>query len=54
MSERNAILILIFSFYSPLLEDMNMSNRLRRIALGQGQGKKAVSLIEKGTVAGDW
>ena len=31
-----------------------MSDRLKRIALGQGQGKKASSLIEKGIVAGDW
>ena len=35
-------------------DEMNMSSRLKRIALGQGQGKKAVSLIEKGITAGDW
>lgn len=37
-----------------LATDMNMSDRLKRIALGQGQGKKAAALIEKGLVAGDW
>jgi dynein heavy chain len=37
-----------------LADDLNMSDRLKRIALGQGQGKKASSLIEKGLVAGDW
>jgi dynein heavy chain, axonemal len=37
-----------------LAEDMNMTERLKRIALGQGQGKKASALIEKGMVNGDW
>ena len=37
-----------------LAEDMNMTDRLRRIALGQGQGKKASTLIEKGILNGDW
>ncbi|CAE7538086.1 Dnah1, partial [Symbiodinium microadriaticum] len=37
-----------------LAEDMNMTDRLRRIALGQGQGKKASTLIEKGLINGDW
>lgn len=37
-----------------LANDMNMSDRLKRIALGQGQGKKASMLIEKGMQAGDW
>jgi dynein heavy chain, axonemal len=37
-----------------LAEDMNMSERLKRIALGQGQGKKASTLIEKGIINGDW
>jgi dynein heavy chain len=37
-----------------LADDMNMSDRLRRIALGQGQGKKAATMIEKGCIAGDW
>ena len=37
-----------------LADDMNMSDRLKRIALGQGQGKKASTLIEKGVAAGDW
>ena len=33
---------------------MNMSDRLHRIALGQGQGKKASNMIEKGMANGDW
>ena len=33
---------------------MTLLARLKRIALGQGQGKKAASLIEKGVAAGDW
>lgn len=37
-----------------LANDMNMTDRLKRIALGQGQGKKASALIERGLVAGDW
>jgi len=37
-----------------LAEEMNMTDRLKRIALGQGQGKKASSLIEKGVQVGDW
>lgn len=37
-----------------LAAEMNMTDRLKRIALGQGQGKKAATLIEKGLVAGDW
>jgi dynein heavy chain len=37
-----------------LANEMNMGDRLKRIALGQGQGKKASALIEKGLVAGDW
>lgn len=37
-----------------LANDMNMSDRLKRIALGQGQGKKASNLIERGLVVGDW
>jgi dynein heavy chain, axonemal len=37
-----------------LATEMNMSDRLKRIALGQGQGKKASALIERGLVAGDW
>jgi dynein heavy chain len=37
-----------------LANEMNMGDRLKRIALGQGQGKKASALIERGLVAGDW
>lgn len=37
-----------------LADDLNMGDRLKRIALGQGQGKKASSLIEKGVQVGDW
>jgi len=37
-----------------LANDMNMSDRLKRIALGQGQGKKASTMVEKGMAAGDW
>ncbi len=37
-----------------LATEMNMTDRLKRIALGQGQGKKASALIERGLVAGDW
>jgi dynein heavy chain len=37
-----------------LAEYMNMTDRLKRIALGQGQGKKASNLIEKGVANGDW
>jgi dynein heavy chain, axonemal len=37
-----------------LADELNMGDRLKRIALGQGQGKKASSLIEKGIVNGDW
>jgi dynein heavy chain, axonemal len=37
-----------------LADELNMSDRLKRIALGQGQGKKASSLIEKGMQNGDW
>ena len=37
-----------------LADDMNMTDRLKRIALGQGQGKKASTLVEKGLVNGDW
>jgi dynein heavy chain len=37
-----------------LADDLNMSDRLKRIALGQGQGKKATALIEKGMQVGDW
>ena len=35
-------------------DEMNMTSRLKRIALGQGQGKKAVAMIERGVVTGDW
>ena len=31
-----------------------MSDRLKRVALGQGQGKKASTMVEKGMAAGDW
>ena len=31
-----------------------MTDRLKRIALGQGQGKKASTMIEKGMANGDW
>ncbi|KAJ1440901.1 dynein heavy chain and region D6 of dynein motor-domain-containing protein, partial [Ochromonadaceae sp. CCMP2298] len=37
-----------------LAEEMNMGDRLSRIALGQGQGKKASALIERGMLVGDW
>jgi dynein heavy chain, axonemal len=37
-----------------LAEEYRMTNRLKRIALGQGQGKKAALLIERGMIAGDW
>ncbi|RYH30569.1 hypothetical protein EON65_04765 [archaeon] len=37
-----------------LATEMNMNDKLKRIALGQGQGKKASALIEKGMAAGDW
>ena len=37
-----------------LAEEMNMTERLQRIALGQGQGKKASTLVEKSLVNGDW
>lgn len=37
-----------------LANEMNMSDRLKRIALGQGQGKKAAAMIEKGLSTGDW
>ena len=37
-----------------LANEMNMSYRLKRIALGQGQGKKATAMIEKGMTVGDW
>jgi hypothetical protein len=37
-----------------LADEMNMSDRLKRIALGQGQGKKASQLIEQGIAKGDW
>ena len=37
-----------------LADDLNMSEKLKRIALGQGQGKKAAALIEKGMADGDW
>jgi len=37
-----------------LAQDLNMTDKLKRIALGQGQGKNAANLIEKGVVAGDW
>lgn len=37
-----------------LAQDLNMTDKLKRIALGQGQGKKATTLIEKGAAAGDW
>lgn len=37
-----------------LADEMNMTDRLKRIALGQGQGKKASNLVEKGIVNGDW
>jgi len=37
-----------------LADEMNMTDRLKRIALGQGQGKKASNLIEKGIANGDW
>jgi dynein heavy chain len=37
-----------------LADELNMSDRLKRIALGQGQGKKASTMIEKGLQNGDW
>jgi dynein heavy chain len=37
-----------------LADEMNMSERLQRIALGQGQGNKAKALVEKSLVSGDW
>jgi dynein heavy chain, axonemal len=37
-----------------LAEEMDMSDRLQRIALGQGQGNKAKALVEKSLVTGDW
>ena len=37
-----------------LAEAMGMSDRLHRIALGQGQGKKASNMIEKGVTEGNW
>ena len=37
-----------------LANDLNMSDKLQRIALGQGQGKKATMLIEKGIETGNW
>ena len=37
-----------------LASDMNMSDRLKRIALGQGQGKKASELVNRGMMVGDW
>ena len=37
-----------------LADEMNMGDRLKRIALGQGQGKKAAALVEKGIANGDW
>jgi len=37
-----------------LAEEMGMGDRLKRIALGQGQGKKASAMVEKGIQIGDW
>ena len=37
-----------------LADSMNMSDKLMRIALGQGQGKKAAAMIEKGMINGHW
>jgi dynein heavy chain len=37
-----------------LAENMGFTDRLKRIALGQGQGKKASNLVEKGIQNGDW
>jgi dynein heavy chain len=37
-----------------LAGDMNMDSKLKRIALGQGQGKKASMMIERASIAGEW
>jgi dynein heavy chain len=37
-----------------LAAQLDMQDRLKRIALGQGQGKKASNLVEKGCANGDW
>lgn len=37
-----------------LANDMNMNGKLHQIALGQGQGKKASDLIQRGIQSGDW
>ena len=37
-----------------LAEEVNMTDRLARIALGQGQGGKAAALVEKSMVTGGW
>lgn len=37
-----------------LAEELSMTDRLKRIALGQGQGKKASTMVEKGMQNGDW
>jgi dynein heavy chain len=37
-----------------LAEEMNMKERLKRIALGQGQGTKAANLVERGMQVGEW
>jgi dynein heavy chain len=37
-----------------LAQEMNMTDRLKRIALGQGQGKKATDMINRGAMVGDW
>lgn len=37
-----------------LAEELKMTKRLKRIALGQGQGPKAAAMIEKGLQYGDW
>jgi dynein heavy chain len=37
-----------------LAGSMDMLDRTHRIALGQGQGKKASNLVEKSMVTGDW
>ena len=35
-------------------EKMNMTKKLEMISLGQGQGPKALAMIENGIVCGNW
>ena len=37
-----------------LADEMNMKERLKRIALGQGQGAKASSMVERAMATGEW